>query len=61
MKNLANALQATAHPVPVDDVRSLPAHDPAGTGLAASAFPPVLGRRGGRGITSVNARDTKAL
>jgi hypothetical protein len=29
--------------VPVDDVRPLPAHDPAGTGLAASAFPLVLG------------------
>ncbi len=44
MKNLANALQATRHtPVPVDDVRPLPAHDPAGTGLAASAFPLVLG------------------
>jgi hypothetical protein len=40
MKNLANALQATRHtPVPADDVRPLPAHDPAGTGLAASAFP----------------------
>ncbi len=44
MKNLASALQATRHtPVPVDDVSPLPARDPAGAGLAASAFPLVLG------------------
>jgi hypothetical protein len=44
VKNLASALQATRHtPVPVDDIRPLPAQDPAGAGLAASAFPLVLG------------------
>ncbi len=44
IKNLASALQATRHtPVPVVDVSPLPAQDPAGAGLAASAFPLVLG------------------
>jgi hypothetical protein len=44
MKNLASALQATRHTaVPVVDVRPLPGRDPAGAGLAASAFPLVLG------------------
>lgn len=44
MKNLASALQAARHTaVPVVGVGPLPAQDPTGAGLAASAFPLVLG------------------